>query len=397
MTMLIEKGATYEDAWGQQWVREDVVTTMDGVWMVPASGGLVHFFTGIEIAAGALHKVEANETKESDMSETSIRVKKGQRWRNPMTSSVISLTERSDAFGGSWRVTVNGCSGGLLTESDLRTMKATLIHDPDEGDAPEVGSRWVRDFEGDELTVVGIVGTSEGTPGVRLSDHADKTWYFCSFREGGVHSPAPVPASPSLDEYEAKARKLREHDAKAVAQVHVGDVFRCLRTTDRCRVVGFVTPRMASISMNNRPPFAYPVSRLLNKLAYEHIPAKPARFDKPPTGPNVAVEVHSYDGNEVTVELLTERQMKDRQRAKLLEHWMSLRPDDLHEGGWRRVGVGLISDPGHAGTTKDLGTLARWFCEELAGKTAVALNRLPCMGVELRLYTEEAERGKWWR
>ena len=256
------------------------------------------------------------------MSETSIRVKKGQRWRDE-TGRVHEVgDEQPDPRPkgeGPWF----WAARTLRSYREDAWNNMTLLYDPDEGEAPEVGSRWVRDFDEEVYTVEAIAGF-EGRPIARMSDAETNDpcdgWLLFSFRDDGVHSPASD--SPSLDAYEAKARKLREHDER-----------------NACAVDGCDEPHSGTIGNAHHEWFA---CRWHKEVA----------FACNCLGQAVNGFVQRAAAKRAETAIL--RAQQDRKRAELLDHWMSLRPADLHEGGWRRVGVAMLANE-RAATRRTMG------------------------------------------
>lgn len=262
-----------------------------------------------------------------------IEVKAGQRWKRHLTGEVLHVENKVSP--GYWQCTSGGrCAAHFLNQY------GTLTYDPDEGEAPPVGSRWRRYFEAEELTVTGIVGV-DGHPGVRLSDAQgpDDAWLFQGFRDGVNKIYTRLPDETTQPEPPGQLRERRMCHAP-----------RCLR--DAATLLGMT------------------------------VPACPEHED---------VSMGLRDMGVAIAAFAKRAPVREPTRDELLEHWMSLRPDDLHEGGWRRVGVAQISGD----TDMDDGLDTFGSVADVAEDIAYSIQRGSPWAF-VRLYREEERRGKWW-
>ncbi len=237
-----------------------------------------------------------------------IEVKTGQRWsRGRHYDPVVIVGYERERW---WYEVLPGRHTGGSISAEGLNERCTLMYDPDEGEAPEVGSRWRRDDNQRTCQVVAIVGNRSGSPRAQLKWSAGKRITSWSFR--GSRELQRLPDEPTQPE--CYANKLTADAAL------VGGAMSALGRT----IAAFLTRQ------------------------------KPTRDD-------------------------------------LLEHWMSLRPEDLHEGGWRRVGVAQIS--GDADMDDGLHTIES--VADVADGIAHGIQRGSPWSF-VRLYREEERRGKWW-
>ncbi len=285
-----------------------------------------------------------------------IEVKTGQRWRTEALGEVTILDDVTAIWERPLWVARQSDGTSIHLSCTWLNNQATLLYDPDEGEAPEVGSRWqFKNMPADEpVTVAAIVSDSEGQPEVRLSNGEHYSlWQLTDASSCMVR----LPDEPTdLERYEAERRRV---EAFGVCRP-VDECAGC----DLCQTAKRYATAQATMDEDIKAATRELFSRVADRPAP---PLPPMPAGSPPT------------------------------RDELLEHWMSLRPDDLHEGGWRRVGVALVGEQGSA--RSDLDTFSQWMNWEMRHPHDVIVEQIghtPCMQNELRLYREEERRGKWW-
>ncbi len=331
---------------------------VDTVTFVNADGGRMVMSVGA---------VLSGEMKETSM----IEVKTGQRWRlngrygHGMQGGEFTVVRIDTPTS---IVIAEQATRKRISLSKERLNTATLTYDPDEGEAPEVGSRWRRgcDVTYEVVRIQNEFDTGRPMAVAKVKDMVNLVSFaylhtLCRL----LDEPTDMERKPLLC---AECGNVHPNawsdDPSCQGWVCVPCTRRRIVEARTCKAVGCGGAAEPGCTACRRCQRMLPVARALTSAIAAFAKRAPVRE---PT------------------------------RDELLEHWMSLRPDDLHEGGWRRVGVALVGEQGS--TRSDLDTFSQWMNWEMRHPHSVIVEHIghtPCMQNELRLYREEERRGKWW-
>lgn len=346
--MILDPDALYVHASHPGWWRfASRAATTDDVTFVNENGETLTV-GAIEVLAGVFQK-----TKER---RAMIEVKTGQRWKRNDTGEALNIGKPTAGHNVWYCVE----AGAGCVSAQWLNQRATLTYDPDEGEAPEVGSRWEWGSVG-RVTVkrIGIAGSRPGVVGgeegqlaawVQWCDGSRGWWPFSYFFPDEPTPEADERASDGCTDLSCLLGEAERRNAETV-------------TGGECAVPGCSKPYEV------RDP---------RRFVRTCKPCRAVAVYVEPLGAAIAAFAKRAPAREPT-------------RDELLEHWMSLRPDDLHEGGWRRVGVAQIS--GDADMDDGLHTFEH-VTDAAEGIAHGIQQGSPWSFV--RLYREEERRGKWW-